>query len=105
MRNRLHITKLAEFEAHCRSQGWNKLEPKGFYEALRMSHPGKQGVLLVHQRADAKEHLTLSGHSLVEYDTWKGMPAASKPSDKLVDPAARQQARTERNTLSSAPWE
>lgn len=63
-RSRLHHTHLAAFIAFCEARGWESEPVKGPYERLRMRHPEKREPLLVHTRQDAREHLSVWGHSL-----------------------------------------
>lgn len=72
-RNRLHIKKLTEFESFCEQKGWQKVNSKSFYEALRMKKDNK--TLLVHQRHDSSTgteliHLTLHGESEIMFSKY-----------------------------------
>lgn len=58
-RHRLHISKLQEFEQWLLEDGWTIEKPKGVYEVLRARKPGRQNPLIVYQKANAKEHLSV----------------------------------------------
>lgn len=62
-RCQLHHTHFDAFVAFCESCGFKRVEVKGDYEVLRMTppHKGTGGPLIVHTRADAKEHYTTWG--------------------------------------------
>lgn len=101
-RSKLSVTKLTEFHSHCLARGWSTQPTKGEYEVLRMSHPDKVGVLLVHRRMDDREHLTLSGHSAAEFDAFAGV----RPQQKPTPAAGRARAPdTRRQPADTAPWE
>ena len=66
MRSRclLHKNKLEDFEKWLAAHGW-VLEPAvGEWEILRARKPGKNGVLLVYDRLNVKEHYTVFGESM-----------------------------------------
>lgn len=67
-RNRLHITKLEEFAEWLASQGWERQEPKGEWEVLRMHLHGE--YIIVHTRKHATEHLTLHGNGELWFSHW-----------------------------------
>ena len=58
-RNTLHISKLDAFKEWIVKNGWELEEPKGRYEVLRARKPGRKNHLLVYEKLDAKEHLSL----------------------------------------------
>lgn len=58
-RNTLHISKLDAFKEWLVKDGWELEEPKGRYEVLRARKPGRKNPLLVYEKLDAKEHLSL----------------------------------------------
>ena len=60
-RSDLHVSKLDEFKAWLKAQGWAEVRVRGEYEVLRM-HKKKEGrmkssYLIVHKRLEVKEHL------------------------------------------------
>lgn len=60
----LHFNKLPEFQAYLERRGWVVLQPiRAAYEVLRMHHPNGQLYCILHQRANAKEHVTSWGLS------------------------------------------
>lgn len=65
MRSRctLHKEKLDAFRAFCEWRGWTAEAPKGLYEVLRMRHPDRKDLLIVHERDGATEHYTTWGES------------------------------------------
>ena len=58
-RHRLHISKLQEFEQWLLKDGWTIDKPKGVYEVLRARKSGRQNPLIVYQKANVKEHLSV----------------------------------------------
>ena len=60
-RCQLHHKHLDDFVAFCTSSGFTRVPTKGDYEVLRMKPPHRGHPLIVHTRADAKEHFTTWG--------------------------------------------
>lgn len=62
-RSQLHHTHFDAFVAFCESCGFKRVPTKDPFEVLRMTppHKGTGGPLIVHTRADAKEHYTTWG--------------------------------------------
>lgn len=58
-RRRLHISKLDDFKKWLTTDGWNIEEPKGTYEVLRARKAGRKNPLIVFQKTDAREHLSV----------------------------------------------
>lgn len=58
-RSTLHISKLDAFKEWLVKDGWKLEEPKGRYEVLRARKQGRKNPLLVYEKLDAKEHLSL----------------------------------------------
>ena len=73
-RCRLHINKLHDFAKWLRDKGWIQLPTKSEFEALRMMNPSIEkrinGILLVHRKDSATEHLTTWGVSDIELTKW-----------------------------------
>lgn len=61
----LRVHHLERFAAFCEEQGWQKVEAKGPYEALRMRHPEQRDPLIVHKRDK-----TNMGGTLCHLTTW-----------------------------------
>lgn len=59
----LHLNHIEPFAKFCASRGWIRVEPKGEWEILRMTHRGESSMLIVHVKARAKEHATTQGKS------------------------------------------
>lgn len=88
-RNTLHISKLDAFKEWLVKDGWELEEPKGRYEVLRARMPGRKNPLLVYEKLDAKEHL-----SLLDRDTGV-IGAFLRDSKKLPTNADRIRAMTD----------
>lgn len=82
MRSRclLHLSKVSDFAAFCRSQGWSDAEAKGDYEILRMVKDGDEPVI-VHAKAGAKEHATTWGRSAQLFNRWRREKRATIRTD------------------------
>ena len=69
-RNRLHVNKVGEFRDWLKTKGWTEQETKTCWEALRMTHPDHE-VLIVHRKMRAKVHCTLHGVSEKMFTKWQ----------------------------------
>ena len=58
-RHTLHISKLEDFKKWLENDGWEIEEPKGIWEVLRARKQGRKNPLIVFQKKDAKEHLSI----------------------------------------------
>lgn len=58
-RSLLHKKKLEPFKNWLLANGWKLEEPKGEYEVLRARYSEKQEPLIIYEKLDAKEHLTV----------------------------------------------
>ena len=58
-RHTLHISQLADFKKWLEKDGWKIEEPKGIWEVLRARKQGRKNPLIVFQKKDAKEHLSI----------------------------------------------
>ena len=57
-RNLLHKSNLEQFKKWLEANGWTIREPKGFYEVLRATMPGKD-TLIVWSKSAPKEHYSV----------------------------------------------
>lgn len=65
-RNSLHVDKLEDFKSWAKEQGWEVIQPKNIFEALRMQKDGR--IALVHRKDRTQAgkplvHLTVHGVS------------------------------------------
>ena len=58
-RHTLHISKLEDFKKWLEKDGWEIEEPKGIWEVLRARKQGRKNPMIVFQKKDAKEHLSI----------------------------------------------
>ena len=57
-RAHLHLSKLDAFAEFLTLRGWTRGGTKGYYEVLRMFHPGRKKPLILYAR-NATEHATV----------------------------------------------
>lgn len=83
-RNTMHRSHLEEFERFLLSCGYEPVRPHQ-YEAVRMYHPDRQGVLVVWQKVKAGEHLSIQGQSEEMFQEWRSYRNGAIYRDGIVN--------------------
>lgn len=82
-RGTLHQRQLEPFARFCEAHGWKRASLGSPWEVLRMKHADRRNPLIVHTRAEAREHFTTWGESQRMLVAWiKERRSETRNSDR-----------------------